>query len=187
MHRTFFPDPATAWVFCLALVALCGVAAWTDTRRGIIPNRLTVAMLGLGVVANVVRGALVGAAGGRLWVLESGAWWRGAADGAAWALAGFAVAFGVMFVLWVFGTCGGGDVKLLAGVGAWVGVVWFPLVWLGSAAVLFVWMSARLLGGSKPAPGVPKTRATYSLPVAVSVTAVLLLLFWTPLGLPPVR
>ena len=42
-------------------------------------------------------------------------------DGLLFTLAGVAVAFAIMFGMWVLGVCGGGDVKLYAAVGAWVG------------------------------------------------------------------
>src|SRR5205807_6900 len=143
----FFPDPVFGWLFCLTLFSLTCVAAWTDTRRAIIPNRLTLLILGLGLVANVARCGWLGAENRPLWLLESGSVWLGILDGLLFGLIGFAVAFAAMFVIWIFGACGGGDVKLLGAIGAWVGIYVFPFIWLASVGVLFVWMAARILSG----------------------------------------
>lgn len=183
MAHRFFPDPAFGWAFCLALAGLSFAAAWTDTRRGVVPNRLTVLTLALGLGFNAVRGGWLGSLGVPVWLLAPGGAAVGAADGLLFGLAGFAVAFAVMFALWAFGTCGGGDVKLVAAVAGWVGLPYFPLVWVGSAVTLVVWTLARILA----AGGKPSGRTTYSLPLAVATAAVLLTLFWTALGLPPVR
>jgi Flp pilus assembly protein protease CpaA len=89
---------------------------------------------------------------------------------------------------------GGGDVKLLAAIGAWVGLS-FSLfwVWMGSVLVLLLWTLARVLrqafsprglrrtvealknpagrpGDKKP----PRVRVTYSVPIAVATILVLL-------------
>ena len=45
-----------------------------------------------------------------------------------WALAGFFVGFFILFLGFVIGGVGGGDVKLLAALGIWLGVKWFLLV-----------------------------------------------------------
>jgi prepilin peptidase CpaA len=37
------------------------------------------------------------------------------------ALSGFAAGFGIFFVLWMIGTAGGGDVKLMGALGPWMG------------------------------------------------------------------
>ncbi len=52
------------------------------------------------------------------------------------ALAGLAVGFALPFVLFALGALGGGDVKLLAGVGAWIGAL----------AVFEVFVVAALVG-----------------------------------------
>ncbi len=53
-----------------------------------------------------------------------------------YALAGLLVGFGLTFVMFAIGALGGGDVKLLAGVGAW----------LGPADVLYVFLAAAVIG-----------------------------------------
>jgi prepilin peptidase CpaA len=220
VDRTFFPDPFFAWVFCLTLIALASIAAWTDTRRAKIPNRLTVIMLAIGLLANVVRGGWLGAENKPLWILDSGSVWLGIGDGLLFGAVGFLVTFSVMFTLWIFGTCGGGDVKLLAAIGAWLGITYFPLVLLATAFVAILWMGARLLrmlGTPRGNPGataksVPGTvdqsrrskrsdreaaagrepvlprrfvRVTYSLPLLIALTGLLLYLFRYELELAP--
>src|SRR5262249_47055246 len=120
MNTLFFPNPVLAWAWYLALVGLLVVAAWTDQRRLVVPKWLTLSMLGLGLLANLVRGAWLGAAGGTGWFL-GGDVFMGLLDGLLFSLAGFGLGFAIFFVMWLMGVCGGGDVKLFAAVGAWVG------------------------------------------------------------------
>jgi len=195
----FFPDPAFAWVFCATLIALTCVAAWTDTRSAKIPNRLNVLILALGLLANAIRGGWLAALDKP--VFETGSAGLGVIDGLLFAVFGFLVAFVAMFLLWIFGLCGGGDVKFLAAIGGWVGCDMNLLrIWLASVVVLFVWFVARLVGqgfnprklnrtldalkgGKKPdqANGgkgpLKRLRVTYSLPLAVATTIVLLWVF----------
>jgi Flp pilus assembly protein protease CpaA len=206
-----------AWVFCTTLFLLTCVAAWIDTRTAKIPNRLTVLILILGLLANAVRGGWMAAQGREaamgLWTLppESG-WWLGVLHGLGYAFTGFLLAFVVMFLAWMFGMCGGGDVKLVASVSAWVGIDGFPLVWIVSGLVLIGWMAARAFsGGLSPkqmqrkmaryrqahaekaaarvegrpeaSPKRGKMRVTYSVPIAVATAVVLLVYHKVELGL----
>lgn len=207
---TFFPDPVFAWTFCVGLVLLTGLAAWYDTRKAIIPNRLTVLILVLGVAVNTARGAWLAAdnQSARMWPWnflqpdENPVVWVGVIQGLLFSLAGFLFAFTLMFLFWMFGLCGGGDVKLLGAIGGWVGVAYFPLIWVGSVFVLFLWVLGRALGGGfapkkinrglsdlKKQMTVPQTgkaaptrslrglRVTYSLPIAVATAAILVWVF----------
>src|SRR5687767_1357088 len=118
----FFPGPAFAWTFCLVLVGITLFATYTDLRRFTIPKTLTLFALALGLLFNTVRGAwMAGVEGSSGWVLGGQSGLVGALDGLLFALAGFGVGFGLFFVMWFLGTCGGGDVKLFAALGAWVG------------------------------------------------------------------
>lgn len=199
MQRVFFPDVAFAWVFCVGLILLIAAAAWTDTRRAKIPNRLTLVILGLGLVMNAVRAGWLGAEDKPLWLMESGAAWRGIIDGLLYGAAGFVVAFAVMFVIWIMGSCGGGDVKLMAAVSAWVGLGGFLFLWLGSVVVLFMWVAGKVLTGGMNPKGIKRTlakvdagrkahdqgreqvvkkgklRVTFSLPLLIAAVCVL---FW---------
>ena len=198
MPRAFFPDVAFAWTFCAGLILLISVAAWTDTRRAKIPNRLCVTILVLGLLMNAVRAGWLASADKPLWIFDSGSVGLGILDGLFFAIAGFLVAFTAMFLIWIFGSCGGGDVKLLAAVGAWVGIGGFLYIWLASALILFIWMAARLVSGGITPRRVKKTlskidagrrahdrgesqivrpgklRVTFSLPLVIATTCVLL-------------
>jgi len=202
----FFPDTAFAWVFCVALILLTGAAAWIDTRKAIVPNRLTVLILVLGLTANMVRGGLLGAENKPVavawWYFEETGAWLGVLYGFLFALVGFVVVFAIMFGFWIFGLCGGGDVKLFAAVAAWLSLPNFLIVWFVTLAVLFVWMLGQiLLGGLRPrqvkkslakmsgaqnkdraAGQLPtgkrgKMKTTFSFPLAVATAIVLLWLF----------
>ena len=96
------------------LVALVG--AVTDVRSARIPNRLTYSSL---VAALVLRTALLGLTG-----LKSGA-------------VGMLAAGGLFLFLFVMGAMSGGDMKLMAAMGAWV----------GSTQVVTLILAAALAGG----------------------------------------
>jgi prepilin peptidase CpaA len=92
----------THLLWMLPLLLMLVWAAVVDLRERKIRNWLTFSMLFAGVVQSLLPFSHVG-------ILQS--------------LAGFAVGFAIPFVLFVLGAVGGGDVKLLAAVGAWVGPV----------------------------------------------------------------
>jgi prepilin peptidase CpaA len=96
------------------LVALMG--AVIDVRSARIPNRLTYTAL---PAALMLRTAVLGLSG-----LKSGA-------------LGMLVAGGLFLLLFVLGAMGGGDMKLMAAVGAWV----------GSTQVVMLILAAALAGG----------------------------------------
>jgi Flp pilus assembly protein protease CpaA len=206
--KTFFPDPVFAWVFCLTLILLTSLAAWIDTRKAIVPNRLTVLIFILGLVANAIRGGWLAAENHPVWWLsEGGASWLGVLDGLLFGLVGFIIIFALMFAFWIFGLCGGGDVKLMAAVAAWMGMPNFLLLWLATLVVLIFWTLGQVLMGGLSPQRVkknlrelgqsPKDRAaeqapsgkrgqlrtTFSFPVAVATAVVLLWLFRVELQL----
>jgi prepilin peptidase CpaA len=102
--------------FLLGAVLVALVGAVIDVRSGRIPNRLTYTAL---LAALLLRTALVGLSG-----LKSGA-------------IGMLVAGGLFLLLYILGAMGGGDMKLMAAVGAWV----------GSAQVMRLILAAALAGG----------------------------------------
>jgi prepilin peptidase CpaA len=199
MSTAFFPGPVFAWAFCLGLVGLITVAAYVDLRRLVIPKWLTLTMLGLGVLANLVRSTALAWMGLPGWAFaEPG--WLGPLDGLLFSLAGFAIGFGLFFLLWLLGVCGGGDVKLFAALGAWVGPLLCVAV-LGTTLVFVLALSLagmvwRLLSGGMTAvrrasvqgrtPGKvnPRRRLlSYSLPVALATAVVLVWVFRVDLHL----
>lgn len=94
--------------FVSAISAITLTAAFTDFRTHKLPNWLTVSAFIAGVVFHSVWG-----------------------QGLAFSLQGFALGFGILFVLFLIGGGGGGDVKLMGAVGAWLG-------WLLTLEVYFL-------------------------------------------------
>lgn len=91
--------------FLIAAIVITAVAAVTDARKGTIPNWLTLPALALGPFAHAAHGYAVG----------------GTRDALFLGIAAVAGALVCGFVPWIafrFGSMGGGDVKLLAAVGA---------------------------------------------------------------------
>lgn len=87
----------------LEFAPLLGLLAWAavvDLRNRRIPNWMTGAL----VLSGLAQSGLA------MWSLSSGQ-----------ALAGLGAGVGLTFALFALGGMGGGDVKLFAGIGAWVG------------------------------------------------------------------
>ncbi len=87
----------------IALISI--VAMYTDLRRGVIPNALTLPAIAIGLVFS-------GAMGGWAGMLDAGA--------------GMGIGLAVMGSLFYLEIVGGGDVKLLMAFGAWGGA---PFSW----------------------------------------------------------
>ncbi len=112
------------------------VAAISDIRTRKIPNKLTVPMCLAGFVYQISFFGLNG-----LWT----------------ALLGFAAGFGALFVLWMIGTAGGGDVKLMGALGPWLGallilkVLFVSLIFVsvGTVGIVFFAMCSKGLKGAK--------------------------------------
>lgn len=109
----------TATATAIALVVVCLLAAGFDVSEGRIPNLLTVSGLIVALLLRAPEG--FGAVGG--------------------GLGGAGIAMAVALPFFLAGGLGGGDVKLLAAVGAFMGVsrVWEALFWiavLGGAMAL---------------------------------------------------
>ncbi|MCA9051388.1 MAG: prepilin peptidase, partial [Planctomycetaceae bacterium] len=87
-------------VFLFAVVLFTAITAWTDTRWRRIPNKITLPMWIAG------------------WLYQ-GLFFKlaGLLDG----LYGFGIGFGLFFVLWMVGSAGGGDVKLMGALSVWLG------------------------------------------------------------------
>ncbi len=207
MQVPFFPGPVFGWIYVAILVAILGTAAGTDLRSFRVPKWLTVPALGLGVVVNVVRGAWLGSQGLAAWSLGAHGAWVGGLDGLLFSLAGFAVGFGLFLLMWILGVCGGGDVKLFAALGAWVGPALALCVLAVSVGVVLVLVFGRLAvslvagdwtkvqgkllrGQARPRGGrgqpQPKSRLLgFSLPLAVAATVVLLWAFRVDLHFVP--
>jgi len=85
-------------IVCTSVFTLA--AALIDYRTQRIPNKLTLPMFAAGWVYQLAFNQLAGLGDG---------------------LAGFAIGFGMFFVLWLIGGGGGGDAKLVGAVSVWLG------------------------------------------------------------------
>ena len=83
----------------LVLVPLLTVAVYLELKEGRIPNWLTLSGMALGLLL---------------------AYFRGSADFRS-SLGGLAIGFGFLFIFYVFGGVGGGDVKMMGAAGALLG------------------------------------------------------------------
>jgi prepilin peptidase CpaA len=101
-------------MMCVPMLALLVWAAVVDIRCRRIPNWLTFSLILSGL-------------------MQSFTWARTVSPGAAFL--GFLVGFGLTFLLFAIGAMGGGDVKLLAGIGAWLGP-WPALTVFATEAVI---------------------------------------------------
>jgi prepilin peptidase CpaA len=152
-------------VFVVAIAGLTSTAAVWDFRMRRIPNWLTVSGCLLGLI---FRASFEG--------------WAGLGDG----LAAFALGFGTLFLVWVIGGGGAGDVKLMGALGVWLGCTLTWHVIIGS--VLFVVLLSAFASSShtnsvatkdvvKPTSDdvspdsqarKPKTRVAFAIPVALA-------------------
>ena len=126
-------------VFLVAVVLYTLVSAVSDYRFRKIPNKLTVPMCLAGIVYQAAFFGLPG--------LQT-------------AILGFLAGFGILFGLWMIGSAGGGDVKLMGGLSVWLGaglslkVLFVSLIFVavGTGAILF---------GSIVSKGFRKTKSEY--------------------------
>ncbi len=134
-------------VLIVCVVDFTASAAICDLRTKRLPNVLTVTAFAGAILFHLCKGAM-----------ETG--WAGAGKELLISLGGFGTGFGVLFVLWLIGSGGGGDVKYMGALGAWLGAeltVWVFvisafLVFVGACGVL-VWEFFRL--------GFRRSRARY--------------------------
>ncbi len=193
----YFSDPLFGWLFLAGLSALLATASYTDQRFMKVPKWLSLPALGLGLLISMLRGGLLAANGSAVWILGVGSVTTGVLDGLLFALAGFTVGFVLFFGMWLMGVCGGGDVKLFAALGAWIGPALTIFVLAGSLIVLWIVVLAvmigRLLKGrslairggqsitGKKSPIVIR----YSLIATIAAIPILLWAFRVDLGLVP--
>jgi prepilin peptidase CpaA len=101
------------------LLALVGYAAVTDLRVRRIPNWLTLTLVLSGLAQSLTRWALISPKQ---------------------SLLGLVVGFAVTFLLYIIGGRGAGDVKLTAGIGAWLGP--WPVLWVFMVAAIVSLLSS---------------------------------------------
>lgn len=126
----------------IAVMAFTAVAVVCDLRTRRIPNGLNV----LGLLTGVI------------YCVATRGW-----SGFQFSISGFFVGFGILFLLWIIGAGGGGDVKLMGAVGAWLGPTLVLIVFVLSGVLAglgqlcrFIWIKLRKTpdpsGQSKLAP-----------------------------------
>jgi len=205
MSTTFFPDVIFAWTFYGVLISLLGIASYTDQRWKIIPKWLTLTILPLGLLFNLARGGWLGYQGLPVWSTTETTFGSGALEGLLFGLAGFGLMFALFVFLWILGACGGGDVKLFAAIGAWLGPTLSIAVLTGSLGVLALMLVFQLFAtvfrhgvvasaysfthaSSPPAKKSGrlqqrKNLVSYSLPLMLATAVVLLWVFRVDLQL----
>ena len=134
-------------LFVLCVIAFTATAAAWDIRTKKLPNMLTVPACLAGIVFHAARGAVDGG-------------WSGLGQGLIFSLGGFATGFGILLVLWLIGGGGGGDVKFMAALGAWLGA-WPTLLVLIVSAVLVLFGSLGILAYQAIASGVGRTKRRF--------------------------
>lgn len=111
-------DPSL-WILVAVVAVYLLTASVLDVRTRRLPNWLTVPMFAAGLVFHAVTGG-----------------WLGLGT----ALGGFATGFGILLVLWLIGGGGGGDVKLMGALGAWLGPLPTVIVFVGSSVIAITGM-----------------------------------------------
>jgi prepilin peptidase CpaA len=201
MVSTFFPNLDFAWIFLGVLFTLLALASGTDLRRYVIPKWVTLTGLVLGASGNIVRGIWLGSDGQPVWILGENGALVGGLDGFLFALCGFASGFGLFFLMWILGVCGGGDVKLFGALGCWIGAYLALCVLLVSLPVIFCLAFGQVVfavsagtrrksapdsaKGESPVSPARRRVLGFSLPLAIATVAVLLWVFRVELHLAP--
>ena len=101
--------------FLSTVTVFTATAAVSDWRTRKLPNWLTLPTFLLAILFHAITGG-----------------W----SGVALSLLGFATGFGILLVLWLIGGGGGGDVKLMGALGAWLGPTLTLQVFLVSAVLI---------------------------------------------------
>jgi prepilin peptidase CpaA len=114
------------WIAVVIIVCITLAAAFLDMRTRRLPNWFTVPVCIGGLLFHVITSGTTGLVT---------------------ALGGFATGFGILLVLWLIGGGGGGDVKLMGALGAWLGATATVAVVVISAALAAFFSIAVILAG----------------------------------------
>ncbi len=150
-HTPFFPNPIFAWSFFAVLMLLLTAAAIRDLATARVPKTITLGIVVTGLIANMLRSIMLADRNLELWLLPTGSIGYGLSDGLLFSLAGLFFAFFLFFGMWMLGVCGGGDVKLCAGIGAWIGAQNTIFLLLTTVVALLLWIVGRIIVGGRPA------------------------------------
>ena len=195
-----FPNTTFGLTFSTLLLAMLAVVSWIDLKTLRIPKALTLGILTSGIVVSVVRGAWRGFQGEPVWLWSTTSAFPGGMEAFLFAICGVLVGFALFFGLWVGGVLGGGDVKLVAATGAWLGPWGILLAVFCSLPVFSVMGVGRiayelskgimpsLAPRARPAKvdgKLVRNRISYSLSFTLGVELVLLYLQRHLLGITP--
>jgi len=139
-------DPANL-VLTACVVLFTGVAAVLDWRTKRLPNWLTVTAFFAALLFHIIYGWSQGGFGK-------------AGQQFLFAMGGFGTGFGILLILWLIGSGGGGGVKFMGALGAWLGAMMTIYVFIVSA-VLIVMGSAAVLAYQFCQKGFNRTRTQY--------------------------
>lgn len=134
-------SPTQGYFLLLVTTLVCTIAAWFDAATGRIPNPLTYTAILLGLAFSLLATLLASTHFVPL------AHWLGAPDLLDSAL-GLALAGGIGLVCLIFAGLGGGDLKLLAALGALLGfhAIGNVLIWALIAALPYAIVNLLLAG-----------------------------------------
>ena len=145
IDHPFFPNPIFGVLFVTAITLFLVIASVIDARTLQIPKWLTIPLFVLGFFVNIVRGTWLANQGHPVWLFTSSNGLVGAVDGTLFALAGAVSGFAVFLLFWLARICGGGDVKLVASVGAWIGPELGMYVIAISTSLVCLWILVLFL------------------------------------------
>lgn len=113
----------------ISLLIFVIVNSYTDLKYRRIYNKITIPFLILGIIVNVYMNGL---------------------DGLLFSIKGIGIGFAILLIPFILGWIGGGDVKLLASVGSWVGInmivystLW-GMIFAGIASLIYLIKNKRL-------------------------------------------
>jgi len=101
------------------------MAGYTDLKERRIPNIITLPFLLIGLLFNLIAGQYKTT------------------------LIGFSIALVLGVIMWLLGGMGGGDVKLMAGIGAWLGVMAYFNILFMASIIGVIWAGIDALKASK--------------------------------------
>jgi prepilin peptidase CpaA len=150
----------------LVLAIVLAIAVYVELKERRIPNWLTLSGMGLGLLIGYLHG-------------PAGFWFS---------FGGLAIGFGFLFIFYVFGGLGGGDVKLMGAVGALMGadlikpaLLYTALAGAFLAIMMVIWRKdfwvriqfnlRRLAFWRKDAGAAPAESAPLVVPYGVAITA----------------
>ena len=123
---------------------MLAAAAYADLRWVVVPKKLSLTILALGIALNLVRGIVFGTLDKSMWVLPAGPF-LGAMDGLLFSLAGLFGGLLIFLPLFRMGIVGGGDAKLFPATAAWTGIEAALWIWGVSVVVMVLLASIRYL------------------------------------------